>query len=61
MTNTELLKQKRLHQQREGSVQVPRADEGKERVVQSLNTAMVDMTKQELQLRQAHVSTVFVR
>lgn len=35
--------------------------EDKERIVESLNTAMVDVTRQEMWPRQAHVLTVSVR
>lgn len=46
------------------SVQVPSTKEDKEdkeRIVESLNTAMVDVTRQEMWPRQAHVLTVSVR
>lgn len=43
------------------SVLVPSTKEDKERIVESLNTAMVDVTRQEMWPRQAHVLTVSVR
>lgn len=43
------------------SVQVPSTKEGKERIVESLNTAVIDVTRQEMWPRQAHILTVSVR
>lgn len=43
------------------SVQVPSTKEGKEKIVEILITAMVDVTRQEMWPRQAHILTVSVR